>query len=282
MAHIYNQRASLPDERDLLVVSPNIVAVEALPRRYDLWEHYPEILRWDQGNQGACGPHAVSRLTMKLAIDLGDKFDEAHPDDEADADEDRPSPAFAYYTTRQLMNTTSQDSGVDNRTLFQAHAQYGYVHEATMPYNDSDFTTAPSEDAYKAGSVLEGSTYRKLVPGNGSMRIQLASGNPILGAFNVPDYFEEESVWNPATQALLPPRMVPQFKKYLGGHDVAFTGFDYTLTEYSIPVFYVDNSWGMQWGQPFGAPSGKAGRFAVAAETVASIFTDLWLITKEA
>jgi hypothetical protein len=282
MTHVFNHRPNLPDDRDLVTTPPNQVAVDALPLEFDLWEHFPEIARWDQGQQGSCGGHARERAVMKLAMDLGVEFKDTTQDDEADGEADRAAPAYAYYTTRQLQGDVGQDSGVDNRTLFKALGQYGYVHEASMPYSDSDFTTAPSEDAYKAGEKLEGSKYRLLTPGHGAMRIQLASGIPIVGGFNVPDYFEDQSVWDPATEVLLPPRLVPQFSKYVGGHDACFTGYDYSLKRFNQPVFYVDNSWGQDdWGMAINAPSGKKGRFVIAA-TFVPVFFDLTIITKEA
>lgn len=273
MAHIFNHRRRLPDHRDLYDDSaPNAIGLEALPQSYDIWEFFPEIPRWDQGQQGSCGAHARSRASQKLAMDLGRTFKAP----------DRESPAFAYYTTRQLMGTTSQDSGVDNRSLFQSLKQYGYVHEADMPYNPEDFTDAPDEKAYADGEKLEGSTYRFVTPGHGNMRTLLASGTPIVAAFNVPDYFEEESVWDPATSYLRIPAGVPDFHNYIGGHDVCLTGYDYSMKEFAAPVFIADNSWGEDWGLAFKAPSGNTGRFAMDARWFANgLAYDLVVITKE-
>jgi C1A family cysteine protease len=179
---------------------------------------------------------------------------------------DRIAPAFAYYTTRQIMGTQNQDSGVDNRSLFQALLKYGSAREADMPYNPSVYAAPPNATAYGDASKWEHVSYKSVVPTHNNLRSTLVQGHAIVQAFSVPDYFEEESIWNPASEFLPLPQNVRDFQQFIGGHDVVITGYDYTKTTWPVPVFIIDNSWDdTDWGLAFEAPSGRPGRFAMDA-----------------
>lgn len=230
-----------------------------------MWQHYPEIRRWNQSQEGSCGGHAYARAAMHELIKSGVAFEQDWAADDVSPG-DRVSPAFAYYVARQVMGTTSQDSGVDNRSLFSAGLQYGTTREADMPYAPGQFSVAPTVEAYSDALKWNKTTYQSVVPTHGNLRATILRGNVVVQAFSVPDYFEEPSVFNPATGYLKLPRDVPDFRQYVGGHDTALTGWDYTCTTWPVPVFIVDNSWDdTDWGMAFDAPSGRVGRFAMDA-----------------
>jgi hypothetical protein len=271
--HIFNHPRSLPDPRDFVEPVPDLVAQHTLPLEFDIYQHFPEIPRWDQGQESSCGGHAQARAAQKLAVDDGQTFGE----------NDRVSPRFAYYGARQIMGTQTQDSGVDNRSLFTALKKYGYSHEADCPYTAGDFAEAPSDKCYADALRHDQAVYRRLIPGNGAMRLQLIQGIPIVYGFSVPTYWEDGS-WDPATEYLRLPTLQEGF---VGGHDTVVTGYDYTMLTYPVPVFYVDNSYGEEWGQSFKAPSGNRGRFAVdyrwflGQGNQGALVYDLTIITKE-
>jgi hypothetical protein len=260
--HIFNHRPNTPDHRDLVHFTPT--ATKALPLKFDIWAHYEEIRRWNQANEGSCGGHAQARAAMHELAKTGVSFNQNWAADDITPG-DRISPAFAYYTARQIMGTTTQDSGVDNRSLFQALKTYGSAREADMPYQPGQFATAPSQQAYQDAAHWENVSYKQVVPTHGNLRSTLLAGHVVVQAFTVPDYFEEPSVYNPATDYLKLPRDVPEFAGFIGGHDVVITGWDYTCTDWPVPVFILDNHWTEGWGLAFDAPSRTAGRFAMDA-----------------
>lgn len=261
--HIFNHRPNTPDHRDLIHFAP--FASSAIPAKFDVWQHYPEIRRWNQSSQGSCGGHSQARSAMHELAKVGVTFAQDWSAYDVSPG-DRIAPAYAYYTARQIMGTTSQDSGVDNRSLFQALLKYGSAREADMPYQPADYTTAPTAKAYADAARWEGVSYKSVVPAHGNMRSTLLQGHLIVQGFSVPDYFEQPSIYNPATDYLKLPADVPEFSQFLGGHDTVLTGWDYTCSTWPVPVFIVDNSWDdSDWGLAFDAPSRRVGRFAMDA-----------------
>lgn len=280
MSHVYNHRPNLPDHRDLVHYAPSTAA---LPKKFDLWQHYPEIRRWDQSQEGSCGGHAQSRVAMHELLKSGVTFDQDWTADDVSPG-DRIAPAFAYYTARQIMGTTDQDSGVDNRSLFKALLQYGSAREADMPYSPGDFATAPSFKAYSDAAEWEKAQYKQVVPTHGNLRSTLVAGHAVVQAFAVPDYFEDPSVYDPTSAYLPLPQDVPSFQGFLGGHDTVITGYDYTCTDFPVPVFIVDNSWSDSWGLAFDSPSKTAGRFAMDArwQGQSNLVMDLTVLISDA
>lgn len=278
MTHLFNHRVNQPDHRDrrAAVAAP---PVNTLPLTFDLWQHYEEIPRWDQGQEGSCGGHALARACQHEEQKAGTTFDTANGD--------RVSPAYAYWSAREIMGTTGQDSGVDNRSLFQGLHEYGWVHEGEMPYKAGDFATPPSTEACDNGESHADSTYGLVTPAHGLVRGTLVAGKAIVIGFSVPDYFEELSAYNPAQDYLKLPTAVSGFRQFIGGHDVAITGYDYSCTHWPTHVFVIDNSYGANWGLAFNAPSGQAGRFAMDARWLSNsingqkLVYDLTTITDE-
>lgn len=263
--HVFNHRANLPDHRDLIHYEP--VKEAALPKTFDLWQHYPEIRRWNQAQQGNCGGHAQSRVAMKKLMDAGVVFTQNWTVPGVDPG-DRIAPAFAYYCTRQIMGggAVNSDTGVDNRSLFKELKKYGSTREADMPYDPAVVATPPSAKAYADATAWDNVSYKSVVPANGNLRGTILAGNPIVYGWNVPDYFEETSIYKPGVDYLKLPADVPEFEGFIGGHDTVITGWDYSLEKWPVPVFVVDNSWGDHgWGLAFDAPSKTAGRFVVDA-----------------
>src|SRR5438309_274810 len=104
------------DDRDFKFTSK----LKSLPTSFDLSPNMGPQL--DQEDLGSCGPNSAAEM-----VDYDQKA-EKHlltP----------PSRLFIYYTTRSLMGTTNQDSGVDNRTLLKALNKYGYCPESQWPYD---------------------------------------------------------------------------------------------------------------------------------------------------
>lgn len=263
MSHVFNHRRNLPDHRDLVHFAP--AATSRLPLKFDLWAEYPEIRRWNQSDEGSCGGHAAARAAQHELGKSGVTFNQDWTANDISPG-DRVSPAFQYYVARLLMGTADQDSGVDNRSLFQGLRKYGSVREEDMPYVPGQFAIPPSQQAFQNATRWENVTYKQIVPTHGNLRSTLVAGHAIVQAFSVPDYFEQPTIWNPATELLPLPNDKPEFRQFLGCHDTVLTGYDYTCTDFPVPVFIVDNSWDdLDWGLAFDAPSKRVGRFAMDA-----------------
>ena len=77
---------------------------------------------------------------------------------------DEPSELFIYYNTRSIMGTTGQDSGVDNRSLFQALAN----NATTAILNATLYRQATTDPAIDCGGPFARpavSTTRLRLPG---------------------------------------------------------------------------------------------------------------------
>jgi C1A family cysteine protease len=165
----YGWRRQQPDRRDLRFAASRAV-MESLPPAVDLTAGMGQVL--DQGQLGSCGPNSSDSLVMfdqqKQGLSVGSV-----------------SRLFIYYTARQLMDTVSQDSGVDNRTMLKALHQYGFCDETLWPYNISAFTQQPPQSVYDAALANAISSYAVVAQDIDSIKGCIASGFPFLFGFTV-------------------------------------------------------------------------------------------------
>lgn len=191
----------------------------------------PAPLPFDQGQIGSCGPNSAVADLLYAEARAGKK---GLPP---------PSRLFVYYTTRQVMGTTGQDSGVSNAAMFRALAQYGICDEGLWPYSDDDrFRQKPPAAAY-AQAAQRKVTDAEAVPQNlTAMKACLASGKPIVFGFTVYPSFESRAV---ELTGLVPmPSKRDLARGPLGGHDVLLDGYDDKKK-----CFTFLNSWGPDWGR---------------------------------
>ena len=222
-----------PRDHRFAVAHANAMAAP-LPPSTDLTDALPAC--FDQSALGSCGANAGAGL-------LADLF-----------------PGFVasrlqiYFDARELEGTTSTDSGVQTRDVLKTLQQIGAIPEAEWPYDITKFTMRPPVDAVgrKLGS------YSRLASEDEFLAC-LASGNTFLLGFEVPSYFDDDTMaahgvfWLPGDAR--PPIM--------GGHDVLIVGHD--LHFKSNPDFLasgvdaasvqdeallVRNSWSTEWGLP--------------------------------
>ncbi len=236
-----------PDFRDWkFAASPHVLA--ALPPSVDLTAGMGPTL--DQQSIGSCGPNAEDSLLM---------FDQGKQG-LAVASASR---LFLYYTTRQLMGTVSQDSGVDNRTLLKACAQYGFCDESLWPYDVAQFTTKPPTAAYAAALPNRITSYAAVSQTLDGMKGCLASGLPFLFGFTVYASFESATV----TRTGVVP-MPQKSEQVLGGHDVCFVGFDDATQRFKFK-----NSWN-GWGEN----NSGYGYFPYAYALDPNLSGDFWVV----
>lgn len=211
-----------PDQRDYKFAASRDVAL-SLPDAVDLTSGMGLVL--DQLQLGSCGPNAEDSLI------LFDQHKQSLPTTGS-------SRLFSYYTTRQLMGTIPQDSGVDNRTMLKALAQYGFCPETLWPYDTSKYTYQPPPTVYAAALLSAVRDYAAVTQDLNSIKGCLASGYPFLFGFTVYESFETPAV---SSTGLVPlPR---SNERMLGGHDVCICGYDEATR-----LFKFKNSWGSKWG----------------------------------
>lgn len=249
----------LPDHRDHWF--NEVMDQSQLPGKYQM--NTPP--RYDQLRIGSCTGNGWARVMqiIKLAQAIGNA--------------EIPSRLFIYLYERILNGTQNQDSGAQIRDGAKVVSTYGVPPESEWPYDISKFADIPPQqviDDAKKELALE---YQRIIIGSpgAPMRSAIFKNYPIVFGFPVPDYFEDESRWNPATEALPLPGLDAN---WIGGHCVVATGFDFTRTTYSVPVFICDNSWGPGWG--------NEGRFAMdyrwftRDNTPNPLASDLWIVKK--
>jgi hypothetical protein len=154
MARRYGWRPSLPDHRDdSFRFVPKAEQLMALPDSYDGDNPSPGNPfdpSWDQGDLGSCGPNTLGE---RLVFDMLVKNQQAT----------MPSRLFIYYITRMLMGTVQSDSGVDNRSMLKAVANYGWPDESDYPYDIENFTQAPPQEVFdKAKARANAFTYHAI------------------------------------------------------------------------------------------------------------------------
>lgn len=236
---IYNLKKDDKDERD--IIFSQVKAEAALPSFMDIRNLCPLI--YDQGNQGSCTANAgcAARVMLlgKPSLDL--------------------SRAFLYYCERSLEGTTDQDSGASIRDICKAANKFGICEEAFMPYNDVDYTTAPSKEARENAVNYKINAYNRL---NSLYDIKTSIAvmkKPVIIGMDV---FESmESAYVASTGKLTMPEKREQ---NLGGHAVLVVGYNdkgsngcsFVRSIYnrifkksnSIGYLIIRNSWGSSWG----------------------------------
>ena len=99
----------------------------------DLRENFSNIK--SQGQQGSCTAHVLTSIYEYIL-----KSNKAQ---KADLSE-----AFLYYNTRKKMGEEHLDKGSSYHLALEALVEFGICEESLMPYNENDFTTTPSQEAY--------------------------------------------------------------------------------------------------------------------------------------
>jgi hypothetical protein len=153
------------------------------------------------------------------------------------------SPAFIYHNING-----GQDSGSYFSDAFLLLAEMGCATIAQFPYNDSNYTSWPSESVYRnAINYRSGDTlwyYQTTGPGGiNSVKQLLAQGNIAVFGIQVYENFElldsvndTYCVRNSAGSSL-------------GGHAVTFVGYDDNkITLDGMGAFKMINQWGTDWG----------------------------------
>jgi C1A family cysteine protease len=212
----------------------------------------------DQQDLGSCGPNTADEcLTFdETAQSLPVTF---------------ASRLFIYYTTRVLMGSVGQDSGVDNRTMLKALAQYGFPAESLWPYDTSRFTVKPPANVYAAALPNRIVNYAAVIQNISQMKGCILAGRPFIFGFDVFQQIMSDQAAQTGVLTDPPPGAMP-----IGGHDV--TIFAYDDNGFGLgrgPMFKFRNHWTNGDGTPWGDKGNGYISYSYATGSHAS---DFWVI----
>lgn len=242
MNYKYGWKKQPEDSRDRKYSDSKFFKVMELPKSEDLRNVDSIIL--DQGQLGSCtGNGIVGLINFIQKPFLGSRL-------------------FIYYNEREMEGTVDEDSGANIRDGISSVVKQGVCSEDMVPYDISQFTTKPSQEAYDAALKDVVTDYLAL---NGLAEIKncLASGFPVVFGTEVYESFESPEV---AQSGIIP--MPAENEQLLGGHCMKIVGYDDEKS-----VFIVANSWGNSWGQ--------SGYCEIPYAYIEKYASDFWTIRKD-
>lgn len=227
--HIYNVVPSPPDARNfkLTALDPKVTGVK-FPSSLSLATKCSPVV--DQGNLGSCTANAIaSGLREYMLLKAGKPLV-------------RLSRLFLYYQERSLEGTINQDAGATLKAGMSVITKMGTCQEKLDPYDITQFTVQPTNDAitdalnYRIGSYFELHTIADI-------KTCLIQGFPVVTGMNVYESFESQKV---AQTGQMP--LPKKGEQLLGGHAVLIVGYRDSIFYPGGGYFTVRNSWGPKWG----------------------------------
>lgn len=191
-----------------------------------------------QGGQGSCTGHGATSEGERLYLRWKDQ-------------DVRFSPAFHYYLEREKEGTLADgDCGAQVATSLEIaqNGAYGFCPESFMPYKESDYRTAPSEEALTEALKYPGGSWHSLGNNIANIKSCILSDYSFVIGISVYDSFEDSHVEH---SGLIP---LPNLNREnpIGGHEMhSGIAFDDTIKcpNTKIPgAVLTQNSWGTDWG----------------------------------
>ena len=208
-----------------------IVGLDSLPASVDLSEALPPVRH--QGRQASCAGWAIAYYYRSYQEAL-----ERQRGPMSDAEIF--SPSFIY--NQRTAKDRSRDYGMSMVDGLRIAVDLGVATMATMPYDQNDWSSEPSEEARQEAAQYRSDSYYNFFRGGGNanldlLKTYLADGELILMA--MPIYSEFYKVRS--TDAVVD---VPSAGSiFYGGHAVTLLGYDD-----ASQTFKFVNSWGSWWG----------------------------------
>lgn len=242
MSRKYGWKKQVEDVRDHQYADSKYFKVMELPHEADLRAADAPI--YDQGELGSCTGNGIARIIQYIQKALF------------------PSRLFIYYNERALEGTVDEDAGANIRDGIKSVATIGVCSESICPYDISQFTVKPSDEAYAAAQkdiVTEYLALKSLE----DIKNCLAQGFPVVFGTEVFESFE-----GPEASGSGEIHMPAAGEQVLGGHCMVIVGFDDTKSQ-----VIVANSWGTSWG--------ASGYCFIPYAYIEKYASDFWTIRKD-
>lgn len=221
--------------------------ISDLPPVVDLRGKCPDV--YDQGDLGSCTGNAIAAAVEFDMMKQGET-------------PIIPSRLFIYYNERVMEGDVGQDNGAQIRDGITSIAMNGVCDEALWPYDTSQFTVKPSDDAYANAQAHKATKYYTLGIDLAEIKQALAQGFPIVFGMQVFSGMQSEDAASTGSVPMPKPNEQSE-----GGHCVLMVGYSDTSQK-----LIVRNSWGDGWG--------NEGYFYLPYDYVTpNLLTDLWVVT---
>lgn len=212
-----------PDIRDKLFATH--LATDLNVHDVDLRTTAFEPPIYDQGQLGSCTGNGIAAEVQFVRRKQGLKPDFI------------PSRLFIYYNERAMEGTINVDAGAMIRDGMKSVTSQGVCPESDWPYDTTQFTTRPSDVAYKVALHDRTLAYYRVTPTEHYLKNCLALGYSFVFGVSVYSSFE---VVGPDGQVPMPD---PSRENIVGGHCMRCVG-----NHDASRRFIVRNSWGTGWG----------------------------------
>lgn len=207
-----------------------------LPKEFNLIDKCPEPR--DQGRQNSCGGFAGALLRQMHLDDINTQL----------------SPAFLYWQSRSYNNQANEDCGTCIRDILRTLKEFGISEEKYMPYDEKDYSTPPSKQAYENAKMYKINNYINIDNGISGIKSYLyTKKKPVIFGMEVYDSFIEET----GKTGIAP--IPKEGDRAISGHSSVIIGWrNNTFKDNLISVFnhkrskygyfVVLNSYGQNWG----------------------------------
>ena len=211
------------DGRDL-VHNFTVSKLQSTVKCVDLRDKCPPI--YDQGTLGSCTANAIAAAY---------EFDQIK---EQEQDVFTPSRLFIYYNEREYEGTVSEDSGAQIRDGIKSINSIGVCPETLWPYDQTKFTTEPTEDCYNDAKGHLAVEYKKVDQTLDQLKQALIEGFPIVFGIVCYPSLQSDEVYKTGIVPMPKPD-----EQSIGGHAILLCGFQDDKSQ-----FIFRNSWGNEFG----------------------------------